>query len=92
MSGFLVLDRSGQVGAIILNQADYLARKVVKRMFEKYQTFVKIYSMVCLHPYSFVNKLPIQNPKLRSIARSKATRQPKSKIKYKLIKDFSNNL
>lgn len=32
MSGFLVLDRSGQVGAIILNQADYLARKVVKAL------------------------------------------------------------
>ncbi|MDJ0574423.1 MAG: hypothetical protein QNJ65_04575 [Xenococcaceae cyanobacterium MO_234.B1] len=32
MSGFLVLDRSGRLEAIILNQADYLARRVVKAL------------------------------------------------------------
>lgn len=32
MSGILVLDRSERVGAIILNQADYLARRVVKAL------------------------------------------------------------
>jgi hypothetical protein len=32
MSGFLVLDRSGRLEAIILNQADYLARRVFKAL------------------------------------------------------------